>query len=114
MTADKSITANFAPDQYTLTVTRAPEIPNGCVTTPTGSVLVGNGTAKSIMTTNGKESVASCGSGTVYLYYDFTGWSAVSGAPVFAAAGSASTTVTLGSGDATIKANYAPPRSKCE
>jgi hypothetical protein len=38
----------------------------------------------------------------------------VSGAPVFSSAGSASTTVTLSSGDATIKANYAPPRDECE
>jgi hypothetical protein len=113
MTVNKSVTANFALNQYTLTVTRPPEVPIGCATTPSGSVTVGHGVAKAITATSCKQSVAACGSGTVYLYYDFTGWSSVSGTPVFAGAGSASTTVTL-SGDAVIKANYAPPRDECE
>jgi large repetitive protein len=114
MTMNRSVTAHFAPDQYNLTLTVPVDVPFGCVTTPAGSVKVGNGTATSISAANCKRSVASCGSGTVYLYYDFTGWSSVSGTPVFASAGSASTTVTLSSGDATIKANYAPPRDECE
>src|SRR5690606_8625787 len=55
-----------------------------------------------------------CGTGTVYLYYDFTGWATVSGTAAFASAGSATTTVTLTSGDATILANYGPPRGEGE
>jgi uncharacterized repeat protein (TIGR02543 family) len=115
MTLDKSVTANFAPDQYTLTTSMASIVPTGfaCAVTPAGSVKVGNGAATAITATNCKRSVAGCGTGTVYLYYTFTGWTAISGAPVFSSAGSAATTVTLSSGDAAIQANY-EQTSKCE
>lgn len=114
MTANRSVTANYALNQYTLTVTRPPEIPSGCTVTPSAAVTVGHGTPRSISATSCRQSVAGCGSGTVYVYFDFTGWSTVSGTAAFASAGSASTTVTLSSGDATITPNYAPPRSVCE
>ncbi len=114
MTTSRTVTANFAPNPYTLTVTLPTGLPMGCSTTPAGPVTVDHGIARSITATNCRQSVTSCGSKTVYLYYDFTGWSTVSGTAAFASAGSAMSTVTLSSGDATIRANYAPPRDECE
>lgn len=115
MTADKTVTANFAPDKFTLTVTLPADLPSGCATTtPSGAVQVVNGAATAITATNCRRSVAGCPNGTVYLYYDFNGWSTVSGAPAIASPASATTTVTLGAGDATIMATYLAPRSQCE
>ncbi len=114
MTANRSITANFALKKYTLSLTRPPGVPFGCAVNPGAPVTVDHGTPRTISATGCKQGVAACGSGTVYLYYDFTGWSMVSGTAVIASVGSASTTVTLSAGDAAIQANYGTPRSVCE
>jgi hypothetical protein len=113
MTGDKSVTAVFAPDHFNLTVTMPAGLPNGCSTAPSGTVQVVNGAPTTVKATSCKQSVASCGSGTVWVYHDFAGWSVVSGDPVLGNAGSATTTVTLGSGDAVIKADY-DHRDECE
>ena len=84
-----SIVANFAPVQYTLTV----QDDGNCSVTPSGPQTVGYGVATNI----------SC---TPNTNYGFSHWAktAGSGTATFANAYSASTTVTLTGGSATIQA----------
>jgi hypothetical protein len=87
---DATIQANFIL-QYSLTLSAST---GGTVTTPpTSPVLVDQGASTGI--------VAMPSSG-----YEFVDWTVTSGAPVIGDAASASTAVTLSSGDATIQATF--------
>ena len=77
-------------DEYTLTVTSTA----GGTTTPSGSVLVGHGEPTSI-------------TANPLVGYHFVNWTVTSGTANIANANSTPTTVTLSSGDATVRANFA-------
>ena len=79
----------FSVLQYTLTVS----VVGSGTTTPTGSVLVDYGAQTSITATT---------TGT------FVNWTVASGTATIAAPTSATTTVTLTSGSATVQANFTP------
>jgi uncharacterized protein (TIGR02145 family)/uncharacterized repeat protein (TIGR02543 family) len=88
----KSITANFALIPYQLTVNAV----NGTVILPTtATVTVNHGVLTPV------KAVASTG-------YSFSGWTVLTGAATITSASAESTTVSLTSGDATVRANYAP------
>jgi alpha-tubulin suppressor-like RCC1 family protein/predicted small secreted protein len=87
-----TVQANFALNQYTLTITN-----NGYgSTTPTGNVMVNHGAQTSI-------------TATPIVNYYFVNWTKTSGTGTvtFGNPNSASTTVTLTGGSATIRANFA-------
>ena len=84
-----TVQAVFTADSYQLTVTADG---NGA-TTPAGGVTVNHGAGESI-------------SATADTGYEFVGWTVTAGAASIAAPNSATTTVTLTSGDATVQANY--------
>ncbi|MBN1578831.1 MAG: hypothetical protein JW913_19885 [Chitinispirillaceae bacterium] len=86
---DATIRANFTLASYTLTVTND----GHGTTTPSGAVSVTHGVAQSI-------------SATAATGYTFLNWTVTGGAAAIASPNSASTTVTLTSGDATIQANF--------
>jgi uncharacterized protein (TIGR02145 family)/uncharacterized repeat protein (TIGR02543 family) len=91
MSAAKSITANFAPVTYQLTVSAGT---GGTITVPSSSpATVNHGAATTI--------TASPNSG-----YRFSGWSVSSGTAIFGDTSSVSTTVTLSSGNATVSAGF--------
>jgi len=85
---DAIIQANFSVIQYTLTINA---VGNG-TTTPSGAVTVSYGAQTTI--------TATPTTGT------FVNWTVISGTAAIAAPTSATTTVTLTSGDATIQANF--------
>lgn len=94
---DATIQANFAADQYSLTLTVNNSAYGGITTPSTSPVTVDYGGATSI--------TASPSPG-----YLFQNWTVASGSGVtFGNALSASTTVTLTSGNVTIQANFAGP-----
>lgn len=84
-----TVRANFSVPSYTLTMTND----GHGATTPSGSVIVVRGTPSPI--------TATPASG-----YVFSRWSVTSGTATFADSLSASTTVTLNSGNATVRANF--------
>jgi uncharacterized protein (TIGR02145 family)/uncharacterized repeat protein (TIGR02543 family) len=88
-----TVKANFVIKTYQLTVTAAS--PGGTITTPTGLVTVNHGVATTI--------TAAPSTG-----YSFGGWTVTSGmtSASITTATSASTTVTLTSGDATVNAKW--------
>lgn len=86
---DAAIQANFATQTYTLTMTNDG---NG-TTTPSGTITVEHGVATTI--------AATPASG-----YQFVNWTITSGTASIAAPSSATTTVTLSSGNATLQANF--------
>ncbi len=95
MDADKSVTANFAINQYTLTVNTDGTI--GAIVDPSGDETVDHGVLTNIQ-------VVTTPTGSV-----FDGWEYVSGNPVtFTDASASSTTVKLEAGDATIRATFRP------
>jgi hypothetical protein len=87
-----TLRANFVLRTYSLTMSNDG---NG-TTTPTGTVTVNHGVATAI-------------SATAASGYIFRSWSVISGTASFADSLSASTTVTLNSGNATIRANFTIP-----
>jgi uncharacterized repeat protein (TIGR02543 family) len=89
MDATKSVTANFAINTYALTVGGDG---NG-TTDPDGEVTVNQGAATDISATPATD-------------YRFSGWTVTSGTATIATPSSATTTVTLTSGDATVQANF--------
>lgn len=91
MIAAKSITANFAPVTYQLTVSAGTV---GTIIAPATSPVAVNHGAKTAIT-------ASPNSG-----YRFSGWSVTSGTATFDDASLASTSVTLSSGNATVTASF--------
>jgi hypothetical protein len=86
-----TFTANFV-QQYQLTTAVSPA-GGGTVTTPASGTYLTSGAATTLTAT------ANTG-------YNFTNWSVTSGAATFGSASSASTTVTLSSGPATVQANF--------
>ncbi len=87
---DATVQANFSLKTYTLTITNDG---NG-YTSPSGNQTVTSGSPKSI-------------TATAYPTYRFNGWTKTSGGTVtFADPSSASTTVTVTGGAATIRANF--------
>jgi len=86
---DATVQADFNLKQYTLTVNSS----IGGSTNPSGNTTVNHGTTKSISAT------ASTG-------YEFDEWTVESGSATFGNSNNASTTVTLTSGNATIKAGF--------
>lgn len=94
ISGDAGIQANFEIDSYTLTVTD--DGTTGASTSPAGDTEVDHGVAQAI-------------SATVPAGYVFNGWTVTSGSGVaFGNQNNASTTVTLTSGAATIRANFVP------
>jgi uncharacterized protein (TIGR02145 family)/uncharacterized repeat protein (TIGR02543 family) len=92
MSKGKSVTANFALIPYQLTVNAV----NGTITLPaTATVTVNHGVLTPV------KAVASTG-------YSFSGWTVPTGAATITSASVESTTVSLTSGDATVRANFAP------
>lgn len=77
------------PTKYVLTVQGV-----NCTTTPSGTVSVDPGVATAI----------SASANVGYTWGTTSGWVVVSGAASIASPGSSGTTVTLNSGDATIRA----------
>ncbi|MBN1128795.1 MAG: InlB B-repeat-containing protein [Chitinispirillaceae bacterium] len=91
MTSAKSITANFALNTYQLTVAAGT---GGTITAPASSpVTVNHGAATTI--------TAAPAAG-----YTFVNWTVTSGTATISGATSASTTVTLSSGNAAVRANF--------
>ncbi|MFZ2235167.1 MAG: choice-of-anchor D domain-containing protein [Dokdonella sp.] len=91
VSANISVTANFAINTYQLSVVAGT---GGTITVPASSpVTVNHGDATTIT------AVASAG-------YTFSGWAVTAGTGSIASAGSASTTITLTSGDATVTASF--------
>jgi uncharacterized protein involved in tellurium resistance len=84
-----TIRANFTAIAYTLTVTNSG---NG-TTNPSGAVTVNHGAATPI-------------SATPATGYQFVNWTVTSGTATIASPTSANTTVTLTSGNATVRANF--------
>jgi hypothetical protein len=84
-----TIRANFTVPTYSLTVSND----GHGTTTPSGTVTVNHGAATSI-------------SATPATGYQFLNWTVTSGTASIASPSSASTTVTLTSGNATIRANF--------
>jgi uncharacterized protein (TIGR02145 family)/uncharacterized repeat protein (TIGR02543 family) len=91
MSAAKNITANFAPVTYQLTVTTGTD---GTIIAPITSQVSVNHGAKTTIT-------ASPNSG-----FKFNGWLVTLGTATIDDPGSASTSVTLSSGNATVSASY--------
>ena len=91
LSAPASLTADFNT-QYQLTTAVSPA-GDGTVTTPTSGTFLNSGVAVSL-------------SATANAGFNFNGWSVTSGSATFANANSASTTVTLSSGPATVTANF--------
>ncbi len=95
MDADKSVTAHFAINQYTLTVNT--DGTTGAIVDPSGDETVDHGALTTIQ-------VVTTPTGSV-----FDGWECVSGNLVtFTDASASSTTVKLEAGDATIRATFRP------
>src|SRR5271157_1681312 len=86
-----TFTANFV-QQYQLTTAVSPA-GGGSVTTPASGTFLTSGAAVSL-------------SATTNAGYTFTNWSVTTGSATFGNASSASTTVTLSSGPATVQANF--------
>jgi hypothetical protein len=84
-----TVRANFVLRTYSLTMS---DDGNG-ITTPTGTITVNHGTATLI-------------AATAHTGYVFRNWSITSGIATIGDTLSASTSVTLNSGDATIRANF--------
>ena len=97
MDADKSVTANFLAIQWQLTLLT--DGTPGATVTPSGTSTVDEGTATAI--------TATPPSGYVFVNWTVT---TGSGNASIADAGSASTTVTLTGGDATVTANFVATR----
>ncbi len=91
MDSEKSVTANFSLKIYQLTVTT--DGTTGAVTDPSGNENVEHGVSTNI-------------SATPPAGYSFDGWSVTSGVVNFGNTGDPTTTVTLTSGDASIRANF--------
>ena len=88
--ASQIVSVHFTVSQYQLTVNAS----SGGTTSPSGTVMVNHGAATSI-------------SATANSGYSFVNWTVVSGTGVsFVNENSASTTVTLTGGNATIRANF--------
>ena len=96
LSAPASFTADFTT-QYQLTTAVSPA-GGGTVTTPASGTYLTPGTATTL------SAAANAG-------YIFNNWSVTSGSATFGNANSASTTVTLSSGPATVQANFLPPVS---
>jgi len=91
MNAAKSVTANFVLNTYQLTILPGT---GGSITTPaTSTVTVNHGVATSIIATPATG-------------YQFSNWSVILGSASIANQNSASTTVSLTSGSATVQANF--------
>lgn len=88
MTENKSVTANFSPITYNLTINSSA----GGSTTPSGTITLNPGSSKSITATPSSS-------------YFFNKWTVVSGTPTITNTSNASTTVSI-NGNATIKANF--------
>jgi M6 family metalloprotease-like protein len=89
---DAEVKANFTLKTYELTVTAGT---GGTITAPSGSpVIVDHGAATTISAAPKSDS-------------SFVKWTVTSGTVIFGDSTSASTTVTLSSGDAEVKANFA-------
>ncbi|MEK9138539.1 MAG: right-handed parallel beta-helix repeat-containing protein, partial [Bacteroidota bacterium] len=94
MDANKNITATFAINTYSLTVTATT---GGTISAPASSpVTVNYGVATTIT------AAATTG-------YTFTGWTVVTGSASIASSSSLSTTATLTSGDAAVQATFVLP-----
>lgn len=108
MTQNRSVTAQFELDRFSLKVSRHPGLPSGCLVTPSAAQTVNYGAPTPITASAGCQiSVASCAPiGTVYSYYTFSHWAAVTGSATIADSTRLSTTVTLTQGNAEIIANY--------
>ncbi|MBN1602856.1 MAG: InlB B-repeat-containing protein [Chitinispirillaceae bacterium] len=91
MSAVKNITANFVPLTYQLTASAGI---GGTITAPASSPVAVNHAAATTIT-------ATPNSG-----YRFSGWTVTSGTATFGDTSSASTLVTLSSGNATVTANF--------
>jgi uncharacterized repeat protein (TIGR02543 family) len=91
VTANLSVTAEFTIKTYTLTMQT--DGTAGASTTPSGATTVNHGASTNI-------------SATAPTGYNFSGWTVQSGTATIASPSSASTTVTLTSGNATVRANF--------